>query len=360
LGKAGSGKLEDSKKMNDDAVKIKHRLGNRLVIPAHHYELDEIVELADFLGDSYKLAVDCSRTKAEYIVFGGVSFMAEGAALLAGPDQKVLIPDPQAGCPMAQMITAPQAKAVYEHLSTCCDRRIIPIVYINSHVDMKAFCGVHGGTVCTSSNASKIVKRFLDDDKSVFFSPDYNLGINTANDLGIPRHEVVTVRRDGTLEGDDPSSARLFLWDGFCYVHKTFTLDDITQLRSSHPDIQIIVHPECEEEVVTASDYAGSTAMIYNTVKNAAPGTVWGIGTEYRFVARMAETFSDKTIIPLKKSICHDMSRITLEKLTASLRSIETFTRGEGPLIHPVTVPEALKKDAGTALQRMIDIVEAA
>ena len=125
--------------MNDDAVTIKHRLGSRVVIPAHHYELDEVVELADFLGDSYKLAVDCSRTQAEYIVFGGVSFMAEGAALLAGPDQKVLIPDPKAGCPMAQMITAPRAKAVHDHLSACCDRQIIPIVYMNSHADMKAF-----------------------------------------------------------------------------------------------------------------------------------------------------------------------------------------------------------------------------
>ena len=346
--------------MNDDAVTIKHRLGSRVVIPAHHYELDEVVELADFLGDSYKLAVDCSRTQAEYIVFGGVSFMAEGAALLAGPDQKVLIPDPKAGCPMAQMITAPRAKAVHDHLSACCDRQIIPIVYMNSHADMKAFCGAHDGTVCTSSNASKIVKRFLDEDKSVFFSPDFNLGINTANDLGIPRDEVVTVRRDGTLEGADPSSARMFLWDGFCHVHKTFTLDDISRLRAKHPDIRIIVHPECEEAVVTASDYAGSTAMIYNTVRDAAPGTTWGIGTEYRFVARMAATFSDKTIIPLRESICHDMSRITLNKLTISLNSIEKFIKDEGPLIHPVTVSGELKKDARTALQRMIDIVEEA
>ncbi|SMC63089.1 quinolinate synthetase [Desulfocicer vacuolatum DSM 3385] len=345
--------------MNDDVVTIKNRLGNRVVIPAHHYELDEVVDMADFLGDSYKLAVDCSKTRAEYIVFGGVSFMAEGAALLAGSDQKVLIPDPQAGCPMAQMITGEGAKAVYETLSARCDRQIIPIVYMNSHADMKAFCGAHDGTVCTSSNASKIVKRFLDEDKSVFFSPDFNLGINTANDLGIPGHEVVTVRRDGTLEGADPSSARIFLWDGFCHVHKTFTLDDISRLRSSHPDIQIIVHPECEEAVVTASDYAGSTAMIYNTVKDAAPGTVWGIGTEYRFVARMANTFSDKTIIPLRESICHDMSRITLEKLTVSLASVESFIKDKGPLIHPVTVPESLKKDAKKALQRMIDIVEA-
>ena len=344
--------------MSNDAATIKNRLGRSVVIPAHHYELDEIVELADFLGDSYKLAVDCSRTRAEYIVFGGVSFMAEGAALLAGPDQKVLIPDPQAGCPMAQMITGVQAKAVHGTISARCDRPVIPIVYMNSHADMKAFCGAHDGTVCTSSNASKIVKQFLDEGKSVFFSPDFNLGINTANTLGIPRHEVVTVRRDGTLEGGEPSSAKLFLWDGFCHVHKTFTLDDITQLRTKHPDIQIIVHPECEEAVVTASDYAGSTAMIYNTVKDAAPGTTWGIGTEYRFVARMADTFSDKTIIPLRESICHDMSRITLKKLAVSLQSIETFVRGDGPLIHPVTVPEALKKDATTALQRMIDIVE--
>lgn len=347
------------KKTDADAVNIKKQLGSRLVIPAHHYELDEIVALSDFQGDSYKLAVDCSRARAEYIVFGGVSFMAEGAALLAGPDQKVLIPDPSAGCPMARMITASQAQKVHALLSERCHRQVIPIVYMNSHVDMKAFCGANDGTVCTSSNAAKIVKRFLDDGKSVFFSPDYNLGVNTANALGIPRDQQITVRRDGTLDGGDASSAKLFLWDGFCHVHKTFTTEDIARLRSQYADIQIIVHPECEEEVVTASDFSGSTSMIYNTVRDAAPGTTWGIGTEYRFVARMADTFTDKTIVPLKKSICDDMSKITLEKMTASLRSITAFSRGDGPLVHPVTVPEDLKKDAATALNRMIDIVEA-
>lgn len=347
------------KRLEEEVRKMKQELGS-LVIPAHHYEMDEIVDQADFLGDSYKLARDCSKTDAEYIVFGGVGFMAEGAALLAKPHQKVLTPDPSAGCPMAEMINAELAQKFHTDISRRCERDIIPVVYMNSYADMKAFCGAHGGTVCTSSNADKIVKYFIEAGKSVFFAPDYNLGINTANALGIKKNEIVTVKRDLSLHGEgEPATAKLFLWDGFCYVHQAFTPADVEHLRSKYEDIRIIVHPECEEALVNMSDYSGSTAMIYNTVKNAQPGTTWGIGTEYRFVLRMANEFKDKTILPLRKSICRDMSKINLDKMATSIRSIRQSADGKGELIHPVTVPGEYRNDARKALQKMIDIVEA-
>lgn len=346
--------------LKNEVMEIREALGRSVIIPAHHYEMDEIVKMADFLGDSYKLAVDCSVTDAEYILFCGVMFMAEGAVLLAKPHQKVLIPDITAGCPMAEMITAVEAEKFYTTISHLCDREIIPIVYMNSYADMKAFCGARKGTVCTSSNAAKIVKSFLDQGKSIFFAPDYNLGINTANQLQLDREEVVTVRRDLSIEGGDPKRAKIFVWDGFCHVHKVFTVEDIDLLRQQYREreVNIIVHPECHESVVKAADYSGSTSMIWNTVKGGRAGSVWAVGTELRFVERMADQFKDKTILPLRKSICHNMSKITLEKLGHSLKSIQSHASGNGELLNQITVAQEYREDAKKALQLMIDIVE--
>ncbi|MBF0388551.1 MAG: quinolinate synthase NadA [Desulfamplus sp.] len=342
-----------------NVMQIREALGKSVVIPAHHYEMDEIVKMADFLGDSYKLAVDCAATESEYIIFCGVMFMAEGAALLAKPHQKVLIPDRTAGCPMAEMIDANQAKEIYSALSNICDKEIIPIVYMNSYADMKAFCGSKNGTVCTSSNAAKIVKHFLDQDKSVFFAPDYNLGINTANQLKLNQDEIVTINQDLSFDYANVKRAKMFVWDGFCHVHKVFTVEDIKAFRQQYSSsefkdkINVIVHPECSEDVVNGSDYSGSTSMIYKTIKNGKSGSVWAVGTELRFVERMDSEFKDKKVVPLKRSICHNMSKITLEKLGQTLTSILNNSSKEH-----ITVAEKYKKDAKRALQLMIDIVE--
>ena len=343
---------------NEQIKKIKNALGKDLVIPAHHYQRDEIVQLADFLGDSYKLAVDCSKTDAAYILFCGVHFMAEGASILAGDHQKVVVPDLKAGCPMAEMIQTEDAERAYSKISTICQQEIIPVVYMNSSAAMKAFCGAREGTVCTSSNAEKIVKNFLDNGQSVFFSPDYNLGLNTAKRLGVSQDEVITIRLDGSLDGGNPKSAKLFLWDGYCYVHKCFTVEDIQRLRDQYPDIKIVVHPECGQPVVDASDDNGSTSMIYHTVRNAEPGTVWGIGTEYNFVSRIAAEFPDKTVVPIRQSLCTDMNLSTLESVATVMDSVEKHRQGQGELINEVTVSHEHKADAEKALKRMIAIVE--
>ncbi len=341
-----------------EVQKIKDELGSEIVIPAHHYQKDEIVELADFLGDSYKLAVDCSKTDAKYILFCGVHFMAEGADILSGDQQMVVTPDLRAGCPMAEMIHTEEAQKAYTAMSSLCQQEIIPIIYMNSSAAMKAFCGSRNGTVCTSSNAAKIVKYYLDAGKSVFFSPDYNLGVNTANQLGLTEKDIVRVLQDGSLAEGDPEKAKLFIWDGYCCVHERFTVEDIVSLRRKFSDIQIVVHPECNENVVGAADYAGSTSMIYNTVKNSPSGTVWGIGTEYNFVARIASECQDKTVVPLRKSLCGDMNLTTLEKLAITMRSVQRHFNGEGPLLNQVTVSDSHLLDAKMALERMIDIVE--
>ena len=336
---------------------LKETLGDRVIIPAHHYQKIEIVRLSDFVGDSYKLAVDCKNTESEFIVFCGVRFMAEGAQLLAKKYQKIIMPDLDAGCPMADMIDLEIAEKLYKKLNKSCKREIIPIVYMNSYSDMKSFCGRKGGSVCTSSNAGKIIEYYLSQDKAVFFSPDYNLGINTARHLKIPSEEIVKIENDLTIEpGKNLKDTRLFIWDGFCYVHKVFRTDDIIKLRAKHPEINIIVHPECDEEVVNSSDISGSTQKIYQTIKDSPRGSIWGVGTEFNFVSRIAEDFKDKRIIPLRNSPCIDMEKINLKNLAQSLSSILDYKTGKAELKFEVKVHEEFQLPAREALKKMIEI----
>lgn len=336
---------------------LKNELGNKMVIPAHHYEMPEIVALSDFLGDSYKLAVDCSKVSAEFIVFCGVYFMAEAADVLSKPEQTVIMPDNSARCPMADLIDFEQANRAFQIITEQNTTELVPVVYMNSTAEIKHFCGSHNGSVCTSSNAAKIVQHFLDQGKNVFFAPDFNLGINTARKLKLDDEEIATVSKDLKLIGN-PQKARLFLWDGYCYVHKQFSLEDIDNLRKKYENIKIIVHPECDEEVVNASDDAGSTAQIYQAIKKSPAGSIWGVGTEYNFVKRINYEFTDKTIIPLRKSICRDMSIITPEKLLETLHSIKSYLSGQNHLKGIVLVKNDIKQEAVKALKKMIQIVE--
>jgi quinolinate synthase len=337
-------------------VKLRSELGSKVIIPVHHYIIPEIVEIGDFVGDSYKLAVECSRSKAEYIVMCGVLFMAEGAKILASEKQKVLIPQITAGCPLANMIEDDAARNVHKKLTSSTQKEVIPVTYMNSYAATKSFCGEHGGAVCTSSNAVDIIRYYHKQGKAVFFSPDYNLGINSANLLGLGSDEVMRVDSD-TPEGDY-SKVKLFIWDGFCIVHKRFHLSDIEQLRKTYPKINIIVHPECDEEIVEAADMSGSTQKIYNEVKDAADGSVWGIGTEYHFVHRLQMEYPSKTIVPLRRSDCFNMGKIDLESLYLSLQSIQAYENNEGELKIEVEVSQEHMVNARKALEKMIRIVE--
>jgi quinolinate synthase len=283
--------------------------------------------------------------------------MAEAADILSQPNQKVIIPQIEARCPMADQINLKQAEIAFQTIAKNTTKRIAPVVYMNSNADVKSFCGQKGGSVCTSSNANRIVKHYLDNRQIVFFSPDYNLGMNTARELKLKQKEIVKLTRDFEVEGDF-SEAKVVLWDGSCYVHKQFSVEDIELLRHRFPGIQIIVHPECDPEVVASSDFAGSTALIYNLIKDSADGTVWGVGTEYNFVHRLAAEFPNKTILPLRKSICSDMAKITSEDLLRSLRNVQAFRRVNSQLTGMVRVKEDIKVGAAQALKKMIKIVE--
>lgn len=383
---------ENRGRVQEEILQIKQELGDRLFIPAHHYQRPEIVALADIVGDSYRLAVDVSKTDADYIVFCGVRFMAEGAAVLGKPHQTILIPEPSAVCPMAEMITAEQAEEALTRLQSESSRTVIPVVYMNAHADLKAFCGRRGGAVCTSSNAEKILDYYFRQDASVFFFPDQHLGINTARAMGLLPGEIKKLLSDHTLvpavddlerpspqDRQDQSTpykdqAKIYLWDGFCPVHQKFDTAQITDLRSRYPGITIIVHPEVDKSVAMVSDLTGSTQQIYQAIRDAEPGTSWGIGTEYNFVRRLAEEFKhqNKIIVPLEENICRNMDKITLTSLLDTLKEVRERERErtqhpgtscDGPgadMRREVVVPEEIRADAKIALSKMITIVEGA
>lgn len=349
---------------------LKKELGDAVTIAAHHYQRPQIVALADLVGDSYKLAREASRTTADFIVLCGVRFMAESAAIVARPGQTVLIPDTAAGCPMADMIDQASAERAYTAIAALRSARagsaavgagpLVPVTYMNSYADVKAFTGERGGSICTSSNAGKILARYLNAGAAVFFLPDYNLGINTALAMGLDESSVFTVRKDFSIEGSgDPSRGRLFLWDGYCHVHKRFTVEDVRAARARYPQARVIVHPECDRAVVAASDLNGSTEYIYKIVAAAPAGSAWVVGTEGSFVERLAAEFTDRTVIPLRVSVCFNMARIDLSNLAATLRSIRDRAKG-GPLLFPIDVAAAQKQHAETALRTMMEITESA
>ena len=347
-------------------------MNGKVIIAAHHYQRPSIVARAALVGDSYRLAVEAGKSDAEYVVLCGVRFMAESAAIFAREGQKVLLPDWDAGCPMADMIDAETARDVLDSLRARTGKRVVPVTYMNSWADLKALTGREGGSICTSGNAKKIVSHFLDQGLPIFFLPDFNLGINTARELGIPDSAIRRVLRDGSLakvDGDDPVCAkldaanpdddvRMFLWDGFCHVHRHFTPEHVRAARERDPSVRVIVHPECKPETVLAADASGSTEAMYRMLKDASDGTSWAIGTEGRFVERMISEFPGKKISHLFVSYCHNMNKIDDAALDATLKAIERHEKNGEPL-NAVTIDAKTKADAALALDAMVRVTEA-
>jgi quinolinate synthase len=336
-------------------------LGDRLVILGHHYQRDEVVRHADFRGDSYKLCRDAaSRSSAEYIVFCGVHFMAESADLLSADHQVVILPNMSAGCSLADMASDCQVANAWREMAEATDAsRVMPITYINSTAGLKAFVGERGGAVCTSSNAREVLEWAFSRADKVLFFPDEHLGRNTAVRMGFDAERDMLVWDPSLpLGGHTPSDiarAAVLLWKGYCSVHMRFTLAHIELAREAHPDVRIIVHPECRREVVDAADYFGSTEFIAKTVRAAEPGTKWGVGTEVNLVKRLADEMPDKLIFCLDPIICPcgTMYRIHPANLCWALESLV-----RGRVVNQVSVPPQIRAPALQALERMIQITE--
>ena len=337
----------------------KKHLGSSLVILGHHYQRDEVIQFADYRGDSLKLAQDAAACQeAHTIVFCGVHFMAETASILARPHQAVLLPDLEAGCPLADMADLPLVEQAWLQLGEALEveREVLPVTYINSAAELKAFCGRHGGVVCTSSNARAVLSWALNQRRRVLFFPDQHLGRNTAKQMGIPLEEMLLWDPRRPHGGHTPQAlgrARVFLWRGWCSVHQCFRPEHVTARRAETPGIRVIVHPECPMEVVDLADEAGSTAYIIRRVEESPPGSRWAIGTEANLVNRLRDQHPEQVVLSLspEPSLCRTMNRITLEKVERVLTALL-----EGKRINQVTVPDDIARFARLALERMLEL----
>ncbi|MFF9484053.1 quinolinate synthase NadA [Streptomyces sp. NPDC014676] len=337
----------------------KEKLGDKVFVLGHHYQRDEVIQFADVTGDSFKLARDAAaRPQAEYIVFCGVHFMAESADILTGDDQKVVLPDLAAGCSMADMATAEQVAECWDVLTEAgIAERVVPVSYMNSSADIKAFTGKHGGTICTSSNARRALDWAFEQGEKVLFLPDQHLGRNTAvRDMGMSLEDCVVYnphKPNGGLTADELRAAKMILWRGHCSVHGRFSLDSVNDVRERIPGVNVLVHPECRHEVVAAADHVGSTEYIIKTLEAAPAGSKWAIGTELNLVRRLANRFASegKEIVFLDKTVCFcsTMNRIDLPHLVWALESL-----AEGNLVNRIEVDKETEAFAKLALERML------
>lgn len=343
----------------------RHTLGERAVILGHFYQRDEVVQYADFVGDSFQLAQAAkTRAAAEAIIFCGVHFMAETADMLSGANQAVILPNLAAGCSMADMADLDSVEECWEQLEEIFGTEpdasgrvpVVPVTYMNSSAALKGFCGRHGGIVCTSSNAKAVLTWAFERGQRVLFFPDQHLGRNTAKAMGVPLEQMPTWDPRKALGGSSAETlreARVLLWHGFCSVHKRFSVAQIEKARAEYPGVRVIVHPECPMEVVDAADEAGSTDYIKKAIEAAAPGAVFAVGTEINMVRRLANEHPEHTIFCLDPVICpcSTMYRIHPGYLAWVLESLE---RGE--VVNQITVDEATAVPARVALERMLSL----
>ncbi|MDQ1103183.1 quinolinate synthase [Nocardioides zeae] len=341
----------------------KEALGDQVFVLGHHYQRDEVIQFADVTGDSFKLARDAAgRPDAPYIVFCGVHFMAESADILTTDAQQVILPDLAAGCSMADMALIGQVEDAWDALVDAgIADDVVPITYMNSSADIKAFCGRNGGAVCTSSNADVALEWAFgqrpEGTGKVLFLPDQHLGRNTAVlQMGIALEECVVWnphRPNGGLTAEELRNAKMILWKGHCSVHGRFSAESVDQLRATVPGVNILVHPECRHEVVTRADLVGSTEFIIRTIEAAEPGSSWAIGTELNLVKRLADAHPDKNISFLDRTVCYcsTMNRIDLPHLVWAL---ESLVAGQVPNV--ISVDAETQEWARVALQRMLDL----
>ncbi len=351
-------KRMDYGELDDRIGAAKAALGSSVVILGHHYQRDEIVRWADFVGDSFKLSQQAaSRGDAEHIVFCGVHFMAESADILSDDRQRVILPNLAAGCSMADMANTADVQKCWSELETAgLADSLVPITYMNSAAALKAFCGERGGAVCTSSNAAKILEWSFGTGERVLFFPDEHLGRNTGFKFGISAEEMVVWNPRRPL-GDNAleklQAARLILWKGWCSVHIRFSVEQIAKARAEYPGINVIVHPECRREVVDAADLDGSTEFIAATIDSAARGSKWAIGTEINMVNRLANEHPDKLIFCLDPVLCPCSTMYRIHP-TYLLWVLEGLVHGE--VFNEIIVEEGVKAPARLALDRMLSI----
>jgi quinolinate synthase len=344
--------------MDSRIAAAKAALGRRLVILGHHYQRDEVIKFADYTGDSFKLARHVGKhPEADFIVFCGVHFMAESADVLSADHQQVILPDLAAGCSMADMADLEQLEMCWNDLQQLGISRVVPVTYINSTAAVKAFCGEHGGVVCTSSNAGATLGWAWERGDRILFLPDQHLGRNTAFKMGVPLDQMVVWDPNeicGGVDADSVERARMILWKGHCSVHARFTVKQIENIRREHPGVRVIVHPEVPWDVVQAADDSGSTEYIIKQVTDSPAGSIWAVGTEVHLVNRLARQVQpDRTVLSLDQfgCLCSTMFRVSPNHLLWILEGLV-----DEDVHNRIVVPDDQKYWTKVALDRMLTI----
>jgi quinolinate synthase len=350
----------DGAELDRRITAAKATLGKRLVMLGHHYQRDEIIRYADYRGDSFKLAqLAAGHPEANSIVFCGVHFMAESADILSGPHQKVILPNPAAGCSMADMANIAEVEECWQMLHDLLGENagIIPVTYMNSAANLKAFCGRNGGVVCTSSNAPKVIEWAFSRGQRVLFFPDEHLGRNTALKYGISESQMAVWNPKDPMASENIEEeiehARIILWKGYCSTHMRFSVQQIEKARADYPDIRVIVHPECRREVVAAADLYGSTEYIIQQIENAPAGAKWAVGTEINLVHRIAQEHPDQFIFCLDPIVCPCSTMYRIHPAYVAWVLEELL---EGQVINQVSVDEETAHWARVALERMLSL----
>lgn len=343
----------DTETLKAAILEEKRRLGPSTMILGHHYQRHGIIDIADRIGDSFGLAKAAAEAHdVKNIVFCGVRFMAESAAILCRDDQNVYHPEPEAGCPMADMAPMDSVSRAWELITARPDyqgRKMVPVTYMNSHAPLKAFTGEHGGVVCTSSNATKVLDWAFEQGDLVLFFPDQYLGRNTGRQMGIADHEMKVWYPSKPNGGvDSLDGVKILLWNGHCPVHMKFTPRDVTFVKEQFPGALVVVHPECTEDVVQLADAAGSTEFILNYVKNLPPKSLVFVATEFNMVKRLQSENPGKRVEMLTRSLCPTMYMVDLHKVLRTLKNIATE--------EPVPMPPEIKNPARLALARMLSL----
>ena len=355
---------------------VKKRLGDKLLILGHHYQRDSIIEHTDLIGDSYLLSKMAAESSSEFIVFCGVHFMAESADILTNNDQKVILPNLRAGCSMADMANVKDVTVCWDSLikefnlldpmnrddpnlpAPKNEKYLIPVTYMNSSASLKAFVGLHGGLVCTSSNAEGVLKWAFEragENGKVLFFPDQHLGRNTGLEMGLDYSEMTTWTPNEDPNWEKLDDAKIILWHGYCSVHRRFSTEQISYLRKENSNALIVVHPECKTDVVKAADAFGSTEFIRNYVKDAPDGSTIGVGTEINMVQRLNEEYPNKNIVCLDSAICPCSTMYMIHPIYL-LDVLERIENGEVP--NQIIVPEEEKIYSSIALNRMLEILK--
>lgn len=340
----------------DQIHALKEELKEEVVILGHHYQQDDIIQFADYRGDSLALAKNAANLDNPYIIFCGVHFMAETADMLSKENQKVILPDLNAGCSMADMASKKEIDLAWKYIAQSTSKKVIPVTYINCTAELKAFVGENDGSICTSSNAEKIIAWALNKGEKLMFFPDQHLGRNTCYKMGIKLDEMVVynpLMQNGGLSPQQIDNTKVILWYGYCSVHQGFTKEQVLSIKKNKPETTVIVHPECPFDVVDISHDDGSTAYILEKIKNAPKGASFAVGTEINLVNRLADEFTDKEIFSLSpyQCLCTTMYRVRPRWLLESLKSIQ-----QKRPINIITVPENVKKSSLIALDRMLTI----